>query len=77
MTTTSSIFLNECDIKLKVLDSSGEKPRNIQMKNKKVTTNLIRGGLKRSNFSETSEPLFLTSGFVYETAEEAEKSFKE
>jgi O-succinylhomoserine sulfhydrylase len=47
------------------------------MKNKKVTTNLIRGGFKRTNFSETSEPLFLTSGFVYETAEEAEKSFKE
>ena len=47
------------------------------MKNKKVTTNLIRGGFKRTNFSETSEPLFLTSGFVYETAEEAEKSFKD
>ena len=47
------------------------------MKNKKVTTNLIRGGFKRTNFSETSEPLFLTSGFVYETAEEAEESFKE
>ena len=47
------------------------------MKNKKITTNLIRGGFKRTNFSETSEPLFLTSGFVYETAEEAEKSFKE
>ena len=46
-------------------------------KKKKNATNLIRGGLQRSNFSETSEPLFLTSGFVYETAEEAEKSFKE
>ena len=31
----------------------------------------------RSNFSETSESLFLTSGFVYESAEDAEKSFKE
>ena len=47
------------------------------MKKKKNATNLIRGGLQRSNFSETSESLFLTSGFVYESAEEAEKSFKE
>jgi len=47
------------------------------MKNKKILTNLIRGGLQRSNFSETSESLFLTSGFVYKTAEDAEKSFKE
>ena len=29
------------------------------MKNKKNLTNLIRGGLQRSNFSETSESLFL------------------
>ena len=47
------------------------------MRNKKILTNLIRGGLQRSNFSETSESLFLTSGFVYKTAEDAEKSFKE
>ena len=47
------------------------------MKNKNNLTNLIRGGIQRSNFSETSESLFLTSGFVYKTAEEAEKSFKE
>ena len=47
------------------------------MKKKKNATNLVRGGLKRSNFSETSESLFLTSGFVYKTAEEAEESFKE
>ena len=47
------------------------------MRKKKILTNLIRGGLQRSNFSETSESLFLTSGFVYKTAEDAEKSFKE
>lgn len=38
-------------------------------------TRLVRGGLARSGFSETSEALFLTSGYVYETAEEAEQSF--
>ena len=33
---------------------------------------LFRGGLHRSSHQETSEALFLTSGFVYDTAEEAE-----
>ncbi len=28
-----------------------------------TNTNLIRGGLNRSQFNETSEALFLTSGF--------------
>ena len=28
------------------------------------------------SFSETSESIFLTSGFVYDTAEEAEKALK-
>ncbi|EWT01733.1 O-succinylhomoserine sulfhydrylase [Intrasporangium oryzae NRRL B-24470] len=36
----------------------------------------VRGGLSRSGFEETSEALFLTSGFVYETAEDAEAAFK-
>ena len=40
-------------------------------------TQLVRGGVERSAFSETSEGLFLTSGYVYETAEEAEKAFKD
>ena len=47
------------------------------VKKKKKSTNLIRGGLKRTNYFETSEPLFLTSGYVYETAEDAENAFKE
>ena len=36
----------------------------------------MRGGLARSGFEETSEALFLTSGFVYDSAEEAEAAFK-
>ena len=32
----------------------------------------VRGGLARSGFDETSEALYLTSGFVYESAEAAE-----
>lgn len=35
----------------------------------------VRGGLTRSDFDETSEALFLTSGYVYESAEEAEAAF--
>jgi O-succinylhomoserine sulfhydrylase len=38
-------------------------------------TQLIRGGLSRSEWDETSEGLFLTSGFVYGSAEEAEAAF--
>jgi O-succinylhomoserine sulfhydrylase len=37
----------------------------------------VRGGLARSNFDETSEALYLTSGFVYESAEQAEAAFKD
>ena len=40
------------------------------------TTNLVRGGLNRSQFNETSEALFLTSGFVYKSAQQAEAIFK-
>ena len=39
-------------------------------------TILIRGGLERSGFHETAEGLFLTSGYVYATAEEAEAAFE-
>lgn len=35
----------------------------------------IRGGQARSTFDETSEALYLTSGFVYGSAEEAEAAF--
>jgi O-succinylhomoserine sulfhydrylase len=38
-------------------------------------TLLVRGGQVRSNFDETSEALFLTSGFVYDSAEHAEAAF--
>jgi len=35
----------------------------------------VRGGLRRSDMDETAEALFLTSGYVYDSAEEAEKCF--
>ncbi|WP_306031262.1 O-succinylhomoserine sulfhydrylase [Stappia sp. MMSF_3263] len=38
-------------------------------------TILVHGGTTRSPFGETSEAMFLTQGFVYETAEAAEARF--
>jgi O-succinylhomoserine sulfhydrylase len=35
----------------------------------------VRGGLSRSQFDETSEALYLTSGYVYSSAQEAADSF--
>ena len=39
-------------------------------------TRLIHEGMTRSQFGETSEAIYLTSGFVYETAEQAEARFR-
>src|SRR5579885_3136950 len=36
----------------------------------------VRGGTMRTPFQETSEALFLTSGYAYEAPEEAEARFK-
>lgn len=41
----------------------------------KQDTQLARGGQTRSGFDETAEALFLTSGYVYESAEQAEGAF--
>lgn len=38
-------------------------------------TMAVRGGLNRSHFDETAEALYLTSGYVYKTAQEAADSF--
>ena len=40
-------------------------------------TLLVRGGSERSAYEETSEALFMTSGFVYGSAAEAEAAFKQ
>ncbi|WP_136442662.1 aminotransferase class I/II-fold pyridoxal phosphate-dependent enzyme [Pacificoceanicola onchidii] len=38
-------------------------------------TQLVHGGSKRSQWNEVSEAVFLTQGFVYDTAESAEERF--
>jgi O-succinylhomoserine sulfhydrylase len=42
----------------------------------RARTLAVRGGQMRSGFQETSEALFLTSGFAYEAPDEAEARFK-
>ena len=44
--------------------------------NWKPRTQLVHGGTVRSGFGETSEALFLNSGFTYESAEAAEARFE-
>jgi len=55
-------------------DKTGEKKSNPAKWRQR--TRLVRSGQERSAFEETSEGLFLTSGYVYGTADEAEKAFK-
>ncbi len=40
-----------------------------------TATTLVRGAMMRSDFCETSEAMYLTSGYVYESAEAAEQAF--
>jgi O-succinylhomoserine sulfhydrylase len=42
---------------------------------RRPATELVHGGTLRSQFNETSEALFLTQGYVYASAEEAEARF--
>ncbi len=43
----------------------------------KAETALVHGGSLRSQFNETCEALYLTQGYVYASAEEAEQRFKD
>lgn len=45
-------------------------------KNWRPATRLVHGGTLRSPYGETSEAIYLTQGFVYETSEAAEARFK-
>jgi O-succinylhomoserine sulfhydrylase len=42
----------------------------------RAATALVHGGTNRSGFGEMSEAMFLTSGYAYDTAEQAEARFK-
>jgi O-succinylhomoserine sulfhydrylase len=51
-------------------------PTNKKPGNWKKRTLAVRAGQTRTPFQETAEALFLTSGYAYEAAEEAEARFK-
>ena len=42
-----------------------------------MRTKLVHGGTRRSQYGEVSEAIFLTQGFVYDSAEAAEARFTE
>lgn len=48
--------------------------RNIKA-NWKAATKLVHAGQARSHFKETSETIYMSSGYVYDSAEEAEAAF--
>jgi O-succinylhomoserine sulfhydrylase len=50
--------------------------RNANLRNRRPATQLVHGGTLRSAFGETSEAIFLTQGFLYESMESAEARFK-
>ena len=49
--------------------------KNKDYKQYKKQTQLVRGGLRRSRHGETSEAIFMNSGYVFKSAEEAEARF--
>ena len=46
-------------------------------KNWQAQTRMVHEGQERSPFGETAEALYLTSGYIYDSAEQAEARFKE
>src|SRR5579872_3976536 len=55
----------------KTVMATNKKPGNWRKR-----TLAVRGGEMRSPFQETSEALYMTSGYAYESSEEAEARFK-
>ena len=56
-------------------ESPGGSGRKPLPRGVRPATLAVRGGHQRSEFQETSEALFLTQGYVYDTAAEAEAAF--
>ena len=48
------------------------KKKNQPIDSLRSQTKLVRGGLKRSEHGETSEAIYMNSGYVFKNAEEAE-----
>lgn len=50
--------------------------RNEMSKDWNKSTNAVHAGTRRSQYGEVSEAIFMTQGFVYDTAEQAEARFE-
>jgi O-succinylhomoserine sulfhydrylase len=55
---------------------AAKKDKKKQGRSWRPATQLVHGGTLRSQFGETSEAIFLNSGYVYDNAEQAEARFK-
>jgi O-succinylhomoserine sulfhydrylase len=55
---------------------AGSKDRKKKTAAWRPATRLVHEGTLRSQFGETSEAIFLNSGYVYDSAEQAEARFK-
>lgn len=47
------------------------------MTDRHIQTDLVHAGVRRSQYGEVSEAIFLTQGFVYDSAEQAEARFEQ
>ena len=54
---------------------SNYKNKEIDFSKTSLETKMVRGGTLRSNFGETTEAIFMNSGFTYNSAEIAESRF--
>jgi O-succinylhomoserine sulfhydrylase len=54
---------------------SGQKGAADRPADWRLATKLVQGGILRSSFGETCEAIYMTSGYVYASAEEAEAAF--
>ena len=58
------------------MSTTTDNQANNEATNWRLNTRLVRGGTVRSQHGETSEAMFMTSGYVYDRAEDAEARFK-
>ena len=59
-----------------IKDDRNDKSDESAARSRRLATQMVHGGTSRTGFGETSEALILSSGFVYERAENAEARFK-
>src|SRR5690606_30590938 len=64
-----------CEVKEKHVTDQKSIDPELDCEDFALETQLVHGGTLRSQFNETSESLFLTQGYIYDSAEQAERRF--